>query len=190
MNETPTAAPAVDKPEDEVQEVMIQVADTKILHKIHNRKKRGKDEMEPVCIPEIPTDSMAGINAYIKLVGVPNFVGTFVREILRPASFEASAAGITETGFNAVKYLEDLKAYFDPRQAKSRGPKKIELYQMQNKFVEELTTLMVKASAGQLQEADKNRFLQIKLELAKIGEAIAKKDRRGKAPTTAPTAAK
>ena len=190
MNETPTAAPAVDKPEEDVQEVMVQVADTKILHKIHNRKKRGKDEMEPVCIPEIPTDSMAGINAYIKLVGVPNFVGTFIREILRPAAFEASAAGITETGFNAVKYLEDLKAYFDPRQAKSRGPKKIELYQMQNTFVEELTTLMAKAAAGQLQEADKNRFLQIKLELAKIGEAIAKKDRRGKAPTTAPTAAK
>jgi len=180
------------KKEPEVQKVNITVGNKVIVHEIFSRSQRGsKGEIqEPICVPVLDVNDAGVVHAYMQLVGVPNFISTLNREILRPAAFEASEVGFTEQGFNHIKYLENYKGYFDIRQAKSRGPKKADILQSQAAFAEELTTLMVKHMAGQLLESDKNRFLQIKTELAKLAVLLAKKERKGKAPTSEPAPAK
>jgi hypothetical protein len=181
MSETAEVKPKA----PEIQVVEIKISDRGITHEIHEKRRRGKDEIQPICLPVLQTDKLDDLLAYARLVGVTNFVATVNRDILRPAAYEASEVGFSETGFNQVKYLEDFKSYFDPRAQKSRGPKKADIIAAQAKLAEELTELVVKMQAGQFGEPEKNRFMVIKVEMAKLGELKAKKERRGKAPVTA-----
>lgn len=178
------------KKEPEVQKVPMTLGNTPTVWSIFGKKVRGKEEEKEVCLPDVPTDTLAFINAVAAMVGIPNFVAAVNRELFRPYAYSASEDGFKDGRFNSVKFLEAFKAEFDPRQSKSRGPKKAEIIEMRAKFTEELTELIVKATSGQWTEADKNRFMVIKVELARLGELQAKKDRRGKAPESKPAAAK
>lgn len=181
---TPTVptAPTAPAPTPDVIKTSLDIAGSPFNWSIHSRKVKGKEEEKEVCIPDVPTDTLAFVLAVAKMVGIPNFVGALNREVFRPAAYSASEDGFKDGRFNGVKFLEAFKAEFDPRQAKSRGPKKAEIIEARAKFTEELTELIVKATSGNWSEADKNRFMVIKVELAKLGELQAKKDRRGKAP--------
>ena len=128
--------------------------------------------------------------AIASFVGEENFVATITRDILRDAFAEASAKAFTDTGFNDVLLCEDIKSFFDPRKAKERGPKKAEILERQAGLATELTELLTAASEGNWGEAEKNRLLSIKLEMAQLGEALAKKTRRGKAPKSEKAAKK
>ena len=183
----PTTATPAAKTAPETKKLMLQLGDP-AQFEIFSRKVRGSktEEMESVCLPVVDTNSPAIVQNFLKFWGVPNTVALFVREIIRPACLEASNAGFDDNdNFNQVRFLEDLKGYADPRQQKARGPNKAAIMEQQIAFSEELTKLTEKAIAGTWTEADKNRFMVIKVENAKLAEALAKKNRRGKKPAAA-----
>jgi hypothetical protein len=181
----PTSTTATAPKVDEVQKITLQIGQSQRVFTVHGKKVRGRDIMEPVAVPEVDINDQTWLASLMQMVGVPNLIGVLVRDVIRPAAFAASEIGFTDKGFNALKYLEAFKAEFDLRR-KSAGLKKSEILEQRAKFADELSELIVKATSGQWVEADKNRLLQIRLELAKLSELIAKKDRRGKAPESTP----
>lgn len=148
---------------------------------LHSRKKKGKDEQQPLAILRVGHENDVDIQRVAEYVGAANFWLTIVKEVLRPACFEASADGFEDKTLNAVKFWESFKAYFDPRSKKSGSKLKDILTELGDLGLE-LAELYGRGQQGELTEADENRLMQITVRMAELGEQKAKKERRGKAP--------
>ena len=176
----------------EVEKTTTQVAlseNNTITVELFPQKKRGtKDVYLSRAIPVVK--NLDDVLAWLDIIPEEHFVAVINRDILREAALDASDAAYKDpNAFNSVAWLEEIKAYFDPRKQSSRGPTKAEITEAQTKYSEELTELTAQALEGNIDEAGKNRFLQIRMELKKLSDLLAKKTRRGKAPKSEAAAA-
>jgi hypothetical protein len=175
------------KTKTEVEKTITTVAlsdNNTVTVELFPQKKRGsKDVYLSRAIPVVKT--LDDVLMWLDIVPEEHFVAVINRDILREAALDASDAAYKDpNAFNSVAWLEEIKAYFDPRKQSSRGPTKAEITEAQTKYSEELTELTAAALEGNIDEAGKNRFLQIRMELKKLSDLLAKKTRRGKAPKT------
>mgnify|MGYP000957780668 CR=1 FL=1 len=153
---------------------------------LHERKKKGKDEQQPVAMIQLQTDISEGdtinddLAKFVMYVGAQNFWLTVLKEVVRPACYDASADGFEEKTLNAVKFWEAIKEYFNPRSAKT-GSKLKDILSELGDLGLELAQLYGKGQQGELEESDENRLMQITVRMAELGELKAKKERKGKA---------
>ena len=157
--------------------------DVSVDVELFTAKKRGaKDVFLSRAVPVVKNlDDLLGWVGTV--IPEEHFVAVINRDVIREAALEASEAAYKDPEkFNSIAWLEAIKDYFDPRKATSRGPTKAQITEQQTQYSEELTELTAAALEGTIDEAGKNRFLQIRMELKKLADLLAKKSRRGKAP--------
>ena len=189
MSEDTTNAVATETPETPEAEsklVTIQstppdaTEDVSFTLELHSRKRKGKDEQQPLAVIQVQADNAAAeVVKVADYVGAQNFWLTVIKEVLRPACFEASADGFEDKTLNSVKFWESFKSYFDPRSAKQGNKIKDILVELGDLGLE-LAQLYGKGQAGDLNEGDENRLMQITVRMAELGEMKAKKERKGK----------
>jgi len=187
--ETPEAEVETTKAVKEVVTITSNPPDREELTftlELHERKKKGKDEQQPLAVIQLQTDIAEGENInddianVIDYIGAQNFWITVIKEVLRPACYEASADGFEDKTLNAVKFWEAIKEYFNPRSAKT-GSKLKDILSELGDLGLELAQLYGKGQQGELEESDENRLMQITVRMAELGELKAKKERKGKA---------
>jgi len=164
-----------------IQQVSFPGSPEKWELEITEAKVRGEDKYVSRGLLKFPVDKFEFVQKLANAIGVPTFVGAVYRELIRPASIEASAAAYNEeTGeFSVPKWIEAFIDYFLPGE-RAKGMKLGDI----NKRMAELAALFVEfmtlKNKGQpITPEMQNKVAQATLEFQRLGELKAKKERHG-----------
>ncbi len=166
------------------------------IHKVKGRKPKNHPKDAPVplvnevklIVPSNDPDLFENL-AVIVGSGDPEagrkVLNQYLVGVINEAADEAAEDAFGEDdSFNPVRFETDFANFFAPESRKRKtGLKKKDIQEKKASLASELEEIVSRFMlAGSMEESDQNRFAQIKMELATLEEALAKKNRRGQKP--------
>lgn len=166
------------------------------IHKVKGRKAKGAAKDAPVPLVNevkliVPSNDPNLFENLAVIVGAGDpeagrkVLNQYLVGVINEAADEAAEDTFGEDdSFNPVRFETDFVSFFQPESRKRKtGLKKKDIQEKKAGLASELEEIVSRFMvSGSMDESDQNRFAQIKLELASLEEALAKKNRRGQKP--------
>lgn len=166
------------------------------VHKVKGRKPKNHPKDAPIPLVNevkliVPSNDPDLFENLATIVGSGDpeagrkVLNQYLVGVINEAAEEAAEDAFGEDdSFNPVRFETDFANFFAPESRKRKtGLKKKDIQEKKASLASELEEIVSRFMlAGSMEESDQNRFAQIKMELASLEEALAKKNRRGQKP--------
>lgn len=177
-------AEAATTPEsEEIQTVPLKIGAWEGDAQIVDRKKRGENTTYSVALPmfkpeTVIKDLVAAVNESAESKVLETAV---LRDMVRPAAFEASSQAIDAEGnFDVDKYAKAFRDFFASPSRRQGGLRVADIEKRIAEIAPQVVILVAKYKEGNMTEEEENKFQNLMLELNQLNEAHEKKSRGGK----------
>ena len=158
------------------------------------RKKKGSEEETSYFYPNLKGQEV--IDFLTKVIDIDKLAAALLREVIKPASAEASQAFIKidattgEPVYLEAEYIKAFEDQFNPTSRRAGGESKKDLQTRVADLTPELLSVVTKVQADPNDLASRNRMAQIILEMQELNNKIEAKSRGPQTPRKAKKAKK